>query len=140
MLFIQHEHIGADSPVFGRLSASCKRETVSMNQQQRAAALKLLTALHGNADAERLTVIYGYCFQHLTSYAEAACRYLLVIKERCAGYSPLHCWTLSSSERTCFCEVKLLTGLPLRRAPRRSHGRPCAGMDVPPPLLILQRL
>ena len=32
----------------------------------------------------------------------------------------------------------VLTGLALRRASRRSHGRPCVGMDVPPPLLKLQ--
>ena len=41
-----------------------------MNQRQRAAALKLLAALHGDAEAERSTVVYGEWLRHLTTHLE----------------------------------------------------------------------
>ena len=41
-----------------------------MNQEQRAAALKLLAALYGDADAQQSTVIYGDWLQHLTEHVE----------------------------------------------------------------------
>ena len=52
------------------LSTLCKRETASMNREQRAAALKLLAALNGDADAEQSTVTYGDWLQHLTAQVE----------------------------------------------------------------------
>ena len=41
-----------------------------MNQEQRAAALKLLAALYGDADAQQSTVTYGDWLQHLTEHVE----------------------------------------------------------------------
>ena len=41
-----------------------------MNQQQRAAALRLLAALHEDADAKRSTVVYGDWLKHLTDHLE----------------------------------------------------------------------
>ena len=41
-----------------------------MNREQRAAALKLLAALYGDADAEQSTVTYGDWLKHLTAQVE----------------------------------------------------------------------
>ena len=41
-----------------------------MNREQRAAALKLLAALNGDADAEQSTVTYGDWLQQLTAQVE----------------------------------------------------------------------
>ena len=58
------------SPVWGMLSTLYEGETASMNREQRAAALKLLAALNGDAHAEQSTVTYGDWLQHLTAQVE----------------------------------------------------------------------
>ena len=68
----------------------------------------------------------------------AACQCLLVIKERRSSVFPRRHWVLNKPAVGFPPGGLVLTGLALRRASRRSHGRPCAGMDVPPPLWVLQ--
>ena len=70
--------------------------------------------------------------------AEGPCQCLLVIKERQSLQSSGHDWVLNKRSTECSTGGPVLTGPALRRASRRSHGRPCAGMDVPPPLWVLQ--
>ena len=68
----------------------------------------------------------------------AACQCLLVIKERRSSVFPRRHWVLNKPAVGFPPGGLVLTGLALRRPSRRSHGRPCAGMDVTPPLRELQ--